>query len=83
MRGGVSATADCRDFYLDETGSSGDLVSSGAAFEFARQPVFLLACMVDDDEAGLAEDVSVRARHRLQGGELKSAALKNKPTVVH
>jgi hypothetical protein len=43
---------------LDESGNSGDLVNTGAAFDFVRQPVFALACIGIDDDSKLADDVA-------------------------
>ncbi len=92
MRGGLMlasrlqnlrSACSARDFYVDESGNSGDLVNTGEAFDFGQQPVFALAGLgLDDGEAFAVELERLRARHRINSRELKSAALKNKPGFV-
>lgn len=36
-------------YFLDDSGSSGDLVGTGSALDFGQQPVFVLACVGVDD----------------------------------
>lgn len=70
-------------YYLDESGSSGDLVSAGESFDFARQPVFALACIGVHDMPDLENEINrLKARHRVQSEELKSTAVKYKPAFV-
>lgn len=72
-----------REFYVDESGNSGDLVKAGDAFDFGRQPVFVLAGIGIDDSESLAKELELlRTRHRIKSRELKSSALKNKPRFV-
>jgi hypothetical protein len=71
------------DFYVDESGNSGDLVKAGKTFDFGQQPVFVLMGIgIDEDEALGAELERLRTRHRVKGRELKSSTLKSKPGFV-
>jgi hypothetical protein len=70
-------------YYLDESGSSGDLVKAGDSFDFAQQPVFALACIGVYDMPELENEIKrLKAQHRVQSAELKSTAVKNKPAFV-
>lgn len=70
-------------YYLDESGNTGDLIRAGNRFEFARQPVFVLACIGTDDSADLAEEIArLKARYKVQASELKSGARLGKPLLV-
>lgn len=72
-----------RDYYVDESGSSGDLVKAGDAFEFGQQPVFALVAVGLDDGEALANEIErLRALHRIKSLELKSSSVKNKPGFV-
>jgi len=68
-------------YYLDESGSTGDLVRAGAlGFE---QPVFVLACVGLDDLADLESEIRrLRSLHRVQSAELKSTVVRDKPAFV-
>ena len=71
------------NFYLDESGNSGDLVKAGRAFDFGQQPVFAVVGVGIDDEDALAIALpQIRTRHRIRSREIKSSALKNKLGVV-
>lgn len=70
-------------YYLDESGSSGDLINSGHQFDFARQPIFVLACIgVDDPHALNAEIQRLKKAHNVQSAELKSTSVRDKPAFV-
>lgn len=70
-------------FYLDESGSSGDLVNSGTSFEFSKQPVFVLTCVGVDDQEDLEREITrLKSIHRVKSKELKSTAVKDKPDFV-
>jgi hypothetical protein len=76
-------TSSIRDFYVDESGNSGDLVNAGSAFDFGGQPVFVLAGIgVNDSEALATELERLRTRHRIKSDELKFSSIKNKPRFV-
>ncbi len=71
------------DFYIDESGNSGDLIHSGDGLEFGAQPIFTLAAVGIEDAAALCAEVAqLRARHRVGGAELKSSALASKPAFA-
>lgn len=68
------------DFYIDESGNSGDLIHSGDGLDFGAQPIFTLAAVGIEDAAALSAEVAqLRARHHIGGAELKSSALASKP----
>jgi hypothetical protein len=71
------------NYYLDESGSTGDLAHPGARFDFGRQQVFTLACLGVDDEAALGLEIGrLKSRHRIQASELKSASAIKKPELI-
>ncbi|MCA1394554.1 DUF3800 domain-containing protein [Bradyrhizobium sp. IC3123] len=77
------SASSARNFYIDESGNSGDLVKGGDALDFGQQPVFVLAGLGVDDSEGLASALErLRLRHRIKTPELKSSTLKNKPGFV-
>jgi len=70
-----------KNYYIDESGNSGDALNIGNNFDFCGQPVFSLACIGVDDTAKLDGFIShLKSKYRIQGTELKSAKIyKNKP----
>lgn len=72
-----------RNFYLDESGNTGDLCKVGAHPSFGGQRMFSLACIgIDDLDALSLEIERLKPLHRLQGEELKSTRTKAKPKFV-
>jgi hypothetical protein len=70
-------------YYLDESGSTGDLARPGARFDFGQQQVFTLACLGVDDEKALGLEIEhLKSRHRIQASELKSASVIKKPELI-
>lgn len=70
-------------FYIDESGHSGDVVNSGAAYDFLDQPYFVLAALGIEDEAFLAQQIdALRVAHRVPAGELKSKSLQSRPAFI-
>ena len=70
-------------FYLDESGHSGDLTATGAAFDFMDQPFFVLAAVGIPDTSSFAYEIdAIRAHHRIPSGELKAKSLQSKPEFV-
>jgi hypothetical protein len=70
-------------YFLDESGTSGDLSTAGAGLDFKRQPIFVLAAVGVDDEAGLAERLqAIRQRRFPQATELKSSKGHATPAVI-
>ncbi len=60
-------------YFLDESGASGDLSTAGPGLDFKRQPVFVLAAVGVDDEAALGDRLAeIRRRRFPQAGELKA-----------
>jgi hypothetical protein len=71
------------NYYLDESGSTGDLARPGARFDFGQQQVFTLACLGIDDEKALGLEIErLKTCHRIQASELKSASVIRKPELV-
>jgi hypothetical protein len=67
------------DFYLDESGSSGDLIHTGDDLAFNGQPIFVLAALGVPDEGQMTSLVeALRHKHRLSTEEFKSTTLKSK-----
>jgi hypothetical protein len=70
-------------YYLDESGSTGDLARPGARFNFGQQQVFTLACLGVDDEKTFGLEIErLKSRHRIQASELKSASIIKKPGLI-
>lgn len=72
------------NYYIDESGNSGDVLSTGEDFDFYGQPVFSLACVGIDDTQKLDELIlELRKKHRIQGSELKSSKIyRKKPKFI-
>jgi hypothetical protein len=71
------------DYFLDESGNTGDLARPGERFDFGRQEVFTLACLgVQDAPALDAELIKLKQKHRVQAAELKSSSVRDKPALV-
>jgi len=71
-------------FYIDESGHSGDVVNSGAAYDFLDQPFFVLAAVGIENEAFIAQQINaLRFTHRMPAGELKSKSLQSRPAFVY
>ena len=72
-----------KNYYLDESGNTGDLTLAAPEFHFAGQPYFVLSCFGYDDETRLeAEVLRLRRRHRVQAPELKFAFVREKPRFM-
>lgn len=69
------------DFYIDESGNTGDLARTNADLDFGGQAVFSLAAVGTTDEDSLTEELTaLRKKHNIQAAELKlSKILKRKP----
>jgi hypothetical protein len=71
------------DYFIDESGNTGDLARSDAAFAFGDQPIFSLAAVAVREELSLIAEIErLRVRHGIQGNELKSSALTDRPRFV-
>ena len=71
------------DYFIDESGNSGDLIHAGDGLDFHDQPVFSLGCVGVKDVAVLQREIErLKDVHRLPGGELKSTMLKSKPAFI-
>lgn len=72
------------DLYIDESGNTGDIASTGEKLDFGGQPVFSLAAISVEDEVSLAKALmTLRQRHNVQSSELKlSKVLRRKPNFA-
>jgi len=71
------------NYYLDESGHSGDLIKSGRSLDFNGQPFFSLACVGVHDEDRLESEIArLRAKHQIESAELKSSSLTKKPGFI-
>lgn len=70
-------------YFLDESGTSGDLSRTGAGLDFKHQPIFVLAAVGLDDEDRLgARLAAIRERRFPQATELKSSKGHATPAVI-
>jgi hypothetical protein len=82
-RKGTSMPKVTTHYYLDESGSSGDLARPGAAFDFGQQEVFTLACLGVDDPASLGAEIDrFASRNRVNKPDFKSSEVWTKPAVT-
>lgn len=72
------------DFYIDESGNTGDLARTSADLDFGGQTVFSLAAVGISNESSISEEISfLRKKHKVQAAELKlSKILKRKPAFA-
>lgn len=72
-----------RNYYIDESGHSGDLIKSGHALNFDGQPIFSLACIGINDEMQLETEIArLKSKHQIGLSELKSSFLIKKPSFI-
>ena len=72
-----------KHYYLDESGSSGDLARPGAAFDFGQQEVFTLASLGVDDPGSLGAEIDrIASRNRVNKPDFKSSDVWTKPAVT-
>lgn len=69
------------NFYMDESGNTGDIAATSDKLDFGGQPVFSLAALGILNEESLAQAFdTLRRKHNVQATELKlSKILKRKP----
>jgi hypothetical protein len=71
------------EYYLDESGNTGDLANHGTIAGFANQPIFSLAAIGTAAPATLAEAFDeLRRSHRIGLSEIKSTRLLSRPAFV-
>ena len=71
-------------YYIDESGTTGDLINKKVDLFFSRQPIFTHACIgVEDDEPVIDSIKKIKSLHRLPDTELKCEDLYfKKPEVI-
>ena len=66
------------NFYIDESGNTGDLARTSADLDFGGQGVFSLAAVGIASESSLTEELAaLRKKHKVQATELKLSKKKN------
>jgi hypothetical protein len=71
------------NFFIDESGNTGDLITDDAALTFGGQPLFSLAAIgINDEDAVEADIEELKTKHRIQLSELKASALYERPEFV-
>jgi len=72
------------DYFIDESGNTGDLARSESLFSFAEQPLFSLAAIGVDDASALETAIEeLKARYRIRLSELKASALYHRPEFIY
>lgn len=57
------------NYYIDESGNSGDVLSSGDNYNFNGQPVFSLACIGVDNVDNLKQFIlNLKIKYQIHGG---------------
>lgn len=70
-------------FYLDESGSTGDVAKVGTGLDFGNQPIFVLAAVGTVDPDGLAAELRrLAAKHGVISAELRSKNLVERPGLA-
>jgi len=68
------------EFYIDESGNTGDLSKVKIDSYFSKQRMFALATFAHTRDQSFDDAVlSLKAKHRIQAPELKSSSVYNKP----
>jgi hypothetical protein len=72
-----------KEYFLDESGNSGDLARPGEEFDFAQQQIFSLACLGVKDMAALGAEIDrLKSEYRIQAPELKSTLVRDKTKLI-
>lgn len=72
-----------KNFYLDESGNTGDVTLAASDYSFADQPYFILSCFGMDDEHKLAVEIArLKRAHKIQSPELKFKNIRSKPKFM-
>lgn len=72
------------NYYLDESGNSGDLVKTKLDLQFGQQSIFALSCIGIDDLAKAEKFIQeLKAKHKIFDEELKSSEIyRSKPEAI-
>jgi len=71
------------EFYIDESGNTGDLSKVKIDSYFSEQRMFALAALGRDIDQNFNDAVlSLKKKHRIQAPEIKSTAVYNKPRFI-
>jgi hypothetical protein len=72
------------DYFIDESGQTGDVATINALSGFYDQPIFCLAAVGVEDELSLEQKISrIREKYRLRFDELKSSARRERPEFTY
>lgn len=67
------------DYFIDESGNSGDLVLTGEQLDFHDQPFFTLCALGVKNQPALLETLErLKQKHKVEGEEVKSTGLRKK-----
>jgi len=71
------------NYYINESGNTGDLANSDTEAGFAGQPIFLLAAIGIANRIALTAITDrIKSSHRIALSELKSSRLLSRPAFV-
>lgn len=72
------------NYYIDESGNTGDISLSNPVLSFGGQPIFSLACIGIDDLSAFETFVTnLRAKHKILSAELKAKKIyDDKPQFI-
>jgi len=81
---GLGNERHAMNFYMDESGNTGDIARTGEKLDFGGQPVFSLVAIGVQDEQDLDKELGdLRKKHKVLATELKlTEQLKKKPNFV-
>lgn len=72
------------DYFIDESGQTGDVARLNALSGFSDQPVFCLAAVGVTDELSLEKEINrLTEKHRIRFDELKSSARRERPEFTY
>lgn len=66
------------NFYIDESGNTGDLINTDPNFSFGSQEFFSLCCLPEFDASTKTEILALKRNHKIKTSELKASKLINK-----
>lgn len=67
------------NYFIDESGNTGDVASANSALDFAGQPLFSLACIGVNNIDELENDIyEIKRSYNVQSSELKAGGIYKK-----
>lgn len=72
-----------KNYYLDESGNTGDITLDAPKFTFNEQPFFVLSCLGFNNQELLTQELEkLKIKHKIQAPELKFSSIKKKPNFM-